>query len=402
MADTLLPEIIIENAPEVCPIAGGTPIVDADGVMIGCQLPYGDQSYPRDDSNLYPADDVREAFAPPVPEVLPEITIRPPTTTPVPAPILPGIVRTIGTGLLGLLIPTVTAPRELDEPQGPLRQVNPDDFLPVLPEVEVVMFPNPLRPPSKPPGAAAPRIGNDPIMPPNWSDLLDVYRPGWPQPFAPLPFGPDVDLPVDQPRAAPRPADEPTRTPRSTPDPGPDLFPTLQPGRPASPAPDRVAPDLFVAPLPDLTAGPRFDLDPAPAPRVPTRPGTGSPGPSLDPWLDFPAFFAPGGTGRITPTVPDLGIDLDPIGLPKFDAKKIPDEADSCSCAKKKPKKKRKPRAVCYRGTYRETQSGLIKNKQEEVPCKGRDAAPTTRTKRSKAKTIGDLAKDIFTVRFNP
>lgn len=48
---------------------------------------------------------------------------------------------------------------------------------------------------------------------------------------------------------------------------------------------------------------------------------------------------------------------------------RLPTDADSCSCAKKKPKKKREPRAVCYRGTYTETSKSLRKVRREQIPC---------------------------------
>lgn len=40
-----------------------------------------------------------------------------------------------------------------------------------------------------------------------------------------------------------------------------------------------------------------------------------------------------------------------------------------CIDRAKRPKKKRKPRSVCYRGSYVETASGTRKRKREEIPC---------------------------------
>jgi len=45
-----------------------------------------------------------------------------------------------------------------------------------------------------------------------------------------------------------------------------------------------------------------------------------------------------------------------------------PTRTDECSCEKKKSKP-RKPRTVCYSGSYRETAKGLSKRRREQVPC---------------------------------
>lgn len=50
-----------------------------------------------------------------------------------------------------------------------------------------------------------------------------------------------------------------------------------------------------------------------------------------------------------------------------------PQTAKKCKCKPcKKPKKRgpRKPRAICYRGTYTETRKGLSKYKREQIPCR--------------------------------
>lgn len=43
--------------------------------------------------------------------------------------------------------------------------------------------------------------------------------------------------------------------------------------------------------------------------------------------------------------------------------------SDTCECDRKKPKKPRQPRSVCYRGTYVESARGLSKTRREQVPC---------------------------------
>jgi len=46
------------------------------------------------------------------------------------------------------------------------------------------------------------------------------------------------------------------------------------------------------------------------------------------------------------------------------------ESGDRCECkTQKRPKKKRQPRKVCYRGTYTERASSLSKRKKEKIPC---------------------------------
>lgn len=46
-------------------------------------------------------------------------------------------------------------------------------------------------------------------------------------------------------------------------------------------------------------------------------------------------------------------------------------KSKTCSCSKpRKRKSTKQPREVCYRGTYTETSTGLIKRKARKVPCK--------------------------------
>jgi len=50
-----------------------------------------------------------------------------------------------------------------------------------------------------------------------------------------------------------------------------------------------------------------------------------------------------------------------------------PSKTGNCKCDDKKPKeqkkKKRQPRAICYRGTYTQRSKGIIYRKKEQVPC---------------------------------
>jgi hypothetical protein len=43
-------------------------------------------------------------------------------------------------------------------------------------------------------------------------------------------------------------------------------------------------------------------------------------------------------------------------------------KTSDCSCKKKKPKPK-KPRTVCYKGSYQEKAKGLLKFRREQIPC---------------------------------
>lgn len=45
-------------------------------------------------------------------------------------------------------------------------------------------------------------------------------------------------------------------------------------------------------------------------------------------------------------------------------------DGQTCECGPKKKRGKKKPRTVCYRGTYTETASGLTKRKREKIPCR--------------------------------
>jgi hypothetical protein len=55
---------------------------------------------------------------------------------------------------------------------------------------------------------------------------------------------------------------------------------------------------------------------------------------------------------------------LQPFPVPKEELAR-----DYCKEQAKRKRKPRKPRAVCYRGTYRETASSTSKRRLEEVPC---------------------------------
>lgn len=97
--------------------------------------------------------------------------------------------------------------------------------------------------------------------------------------------------------------------------------------------------------------------------------------------------------GFLSP-VPDLG----PIPLEELDP-------DRCKCPKK-ARKKREPRTVCYRGTFREGYNRTTKTKIEEIPCeiqktvKQKLKSLKTKVKKKVTKNMKDLARDVFQIPF--
>lgn len=322
-----------------------------------------------------------EAFAPPVPEVLPEVIVQPKPIPPIPVtvPVTTTVLGTALTGLVALLFPQPTGPREFDEAPGG----------------------GGAAPPTSPPGA------EDPVMPPNWWDLINepfpVEKPGpplipipippvemppnepefivsppgvtnpstpWLDPFTwkptidpiEVPIGfPGIELaPDNEPDTRPGPAPTPTSTPGSDPNPfSPDLVPDER-RRPAPDPFDPTAPDLFSPTLPDGFVDPIGDPITAPIMPERTRPDTRTPTVTTvpDPFVDpvGPELFAPP--------------ELEPI-LTEFGPNPVRPTADTCQCDKKpkQKKKKREPRTVCYKGTYQQRANGTIFRPTEEVPC---------------------------------
>lgn len=359
----------------------------------------------------------QDAFAPPLPELLPEVLVQPktPTPSPVPVPVPPGILTTLGAGLIALLFPQPLGPREFDEaPSGavPPRNPNPPGST------------DPLEPPNwddlsqggderlldplTPPGLPIPEPSTPVEMPPG-EPFFDVSppritRPSSPDWFAPfadpfstvpgiveVPFGTNpFDL---EPRSEPAPerivrVNPDTRRPFADPS---DLFGVdLAPNPRSAPSPD-VLGDPFADPIGDGFGDPVFTpLEPvttSPTPRTPTVPNP----------------FAP-------PAVDDLPDSLADPTLVEFGPQPQRPEKDVCQCDKKKPKrKKRKPREVCYRGTYVEYANGTSKKRLEQVPCEGKKPKQTdsfggpTPRKRGKRRTPTwqDTLDDVFG-RFQP
>lgn len=286
-----------------------------------------------------------------------------------------GTLATLGTVLLGglgaLLLPTPTAPRELDEaptpPKPPRRtptpQAEPDDRIPFLwPSVPEFTEPGPF-----PFALPVPRPG----------DMLDQWRPV-------LPISDDPGL-FDDPLGLPEfPEPEPFPSPDVRPRPAPRPSPT---GSPIE-SPWTAFPDVYADPW-------RIAL---PQPDVPTR---------LEPWLDTPVDpFVATPTIPGTPLLPGLplpGAPFDPFtpndpARDPFDLlqdQPQPQNADSCDCTKVKKKKKKnksQPRQICYEGHYVEHSRGLTKVRGKQIPCDTKKA----RSPRARTPSLPDLARDVF------
>lgn len=172
-----------------------------------------------------------------------------------------------------------------------------------------------LSPPLAPP-VAAPSASNAPLP---WLGTVTVSapRPTAPPLLRPLPLPGPLPLPFAPPLPGPQPSPRPQPRPETRPQPLPN-------------------------PLPEPLPLPR------PLPRLNPRPG---PRPS-------PLTFSSPLTGVGTLTLP----------LPQPTPR---EELDKCDCRRKqdKPKKPKKPRDECYRGTYIEKANGLIKHRKDKIPC---------------------------------
>lgn len=375
-----------------------------------------------------PAD---EAFAPPVPTVLPEVLITapklaPPPPAPPPALIGPiiNLITKVATPIVGLLFPQPMGPRELDEA--------PDAM--VLPELTISAPRIPTKPPKVP-------VSLDPIQPPNWWELAqpredffnfpkrvdDLTRIAqtidfltgvakvWydliptrgdrpdtelvpmiakPAPrIAPTitptldPFNDPIYVPKPTPRYRPAPGDR--GAPRVSPDPREFIQPTTTWGNPV--------PDFSVDPAPGVRPQPIGDprtladpvFSPQPVPFQPTSPAPFTPTRPINPEQPFRPYQPDFNVG------PQPGMYADPFRPPT----KPPGKSDRCNCAKpsdkKKKKKKPKERDVCYRGTYRQLRKGISYNRLEEIPCEAKSKAKKAK-KNPVVDSLQDLAGSIF------
>jgi hypothetical protein len=185
------------------------------------------------------------------------------------------------------------------------------------------------------PPAPAPSRGDIPDEPFPDRPLTVVTVPGArpPQPLAPVfpvPtfINPPLSFVTPGDLATPGPLDRPVNLPVPAPRPVP--APT--------PSPFTFADPLLFTPTPTPTSSPTPFGAPAPTP-------TGLPGPFSAP--------TPFGAPSPSPNTPDLSSRCPPC------SRRDP----------KKKKKKRKPREVCYRGTYYESATSLTKYRKEQIPC---------------------------------
>lgn len=153
--------------------------------------------------------------------------------------------------------------------------------------------------------------------------------------------------------AAPKPVLRPVAIPNVGPAPFevPDLEGSPEPRRVSEPAPSprprpQPSPELVPSPATNPRGNPAPEFLPAPGPSAGPRPGFG------------PSPIKPPKTWELPDPAPKPTTNPDP-----------------CDCGKgkgkdKKKKKKRKKRKECWRGTFTETATGLIKRRREKISCK--------------------------------
>lgn len=376
----------MDNLPELDEVVviGARPAPSSPGTSR-----YGDQRDPEQFVAAPRRRDPIEAFAPPLPQVLPEVIITAPRTVAPPPPIevpwLPSLLSTVarvGGAITSLLIPMPSGGGDFrDQPITPRR---------------------PPRPPPSPPGGevpfpdwdeiARPIDPNDPITPrqpvaPADDVVLDPITITAPRVLSPIgdPFAIPATQPRRRPRTAPRPSARPRPEPQGAGDPR------------VGDAPLRDARQVF-----DPTGVP-YDL-PTGSPSLDLRTDAGA-DPDDRTVRDFEPY--PPRSGDSGPETGPVAVEplIDPVAQPLFAQPPTSDDVDQCQCEKPKKRKPRQPRVVCYRGTYRQTRSGVNYSPIEEVPCDApvskRETRAPTKRKRRKRQTLGDLAKDVFGIPVN-
>lgn len=354
------------------------------------------------------------AFAPPMTTPLPEVPYSPPPVQRPPAPPVVAPARTITQiiqriPILGLIIPSAGGPPGTgdapDEPSSVHQRyadTPPPPPPPIIPEFAepqpppnwwdlinepfpitrpVPMIPIPLPEVEMPPGErffeVSPPLPTTRAVPefPTWS--LPIGDPfGYPNPFG---------SPFDFPSPGPGPAPTPVSPPGIYPDVGfPDPF--LLPDRVVpGPGPSNpVTPDVLGSPLPDIVGNPIGD--PFITPSLPdrTRPDTGNPDPGTRPRDIATPIASPFDPVRDWQR-PDVEVTPFPDADPFGPTSEPPRKTDTCACGgkEKKPKKKKPPRAECWRGTYRQLAKGMIYKRLEQIPCvsgSSKKKAPRTPT----------------------
>lgn len=192
----------------------------------------------------------------------------------------------------------------------------------------------------------------------------------------PAPELPPPAVGVPTPRPASRPASQPrlepidvratrvrtgTPTPAPTPRPSPVPSPTASARPTSAPTPRPSALSLSLLPyLVPLLLSSRSTGNAPRGQTTPLLPGLLPPGQPLP----IVSPISPGPGPGLTVPQPR------PVPLPRPFPLLQPPPSDPCKCtSSRKPKKPKKPRAVCYAGEYRERTRGLTKDRRRKIPC---------------------------------
>jgi hypothetical protein len=189
-----------------------------------------------------------------------------------------------------------------------------------------------------------------------------IYPLPGPAPAPPTP-APPITSPAD-PEPPLVPAD-----PTVYPFPEDEFPPPIPDSKPPPLAPE--VPVLLPLPPPNSEAQPQ--PQPAPGPTVTATPDVGF---YALPWL-LPKIGKSPRTGR-TPSLANFTAPLPvplPRGLTQVQLRPLTSAygeppGDRCECkGSRKPKRKRKPREICYAGDYREKRSGITKDRRRRIKC---------------------------------
>jgi len=220
----------------------------------------------------------------------------------------------------------------------------PLEFFPIgLPMPDLFNFPTPIGAPFP-----APAPEPAPAPTPTFTPTLDPFpiELPMPQPFPipaplapPAPFAPPPGIPFAPPTTIPTPVRPTAPLPIPTPVGLPSPFPTPTGNPLAQPFP---APTGDPFPVPGT---PTFPQTPTGLPTPTTPPRPAAPPSSLASPFQPPSPFA------------------DPFKAPPRQRNR------DCKCPPKKKPEKKKPRTICYRGSYREYANGLAKFRKERISC---------------------------------
>lgn len=289
-------------------------------------------------------------------------------------------------GVLTLIFtPGNTGPERTGELNEPLRSPPPE-----LDPVDIVASPGPGQPPVE---------QFDPRGAPDLVELPEIV-------IRPQPGTRSNPLRVPAPDVLPAPLEvpilEPFGVPRAEPlSPG---SPSTRP-RPTSRPEATPAPGVQADPLNDPFSMPRPQAEPKPnarpAPDPAARPAPRNPlNPLALPFDPLRPFSQPESRPVPRDVTSDL-IDFVLRGSPDPSPEPQPEpEADRCNCDSKKKKKKKKkdkkPRSVCWQGTYTQRAKGISYARKKQVPCGIGPVNTSSGTRKRAPKDIGDLVGDVF------